>query len=214
MSDVSILVVTYNGRRHVARFLDSLATTTGVDYELVVVDNASKWPTRRLLRKRASQLDRLVMNDENTLFAPGVNTALAAADPASRYVVLLNPDVVILDPKWLARLLAVHRRGITTLGYVEGSPWTRGDGYCLLIDRDLFRGLPTEYHWWWSVTKLQADLLAAGMSVQAVKDHSGVIEHVGGGSGHPPTNAKGMTTPPATVVGWFAGREVTLLDWL
>lgn len=211
------MVVTYNGPRHVARFLRSLRLTQGVDYELVVVDNASRRPTRLLLMAAAlgGLIDRLALLDRNTLFSPGVNTALALSDSRSRYVLLVNPDTVVRDPQWMLRMLSAHRRGATGLRHIPGNPWPRADGFCLLVDRDLFRdGLSEDYHWWWAVTALQADLLRKGHTVQAVEDYDDVLRHVGGGSGSPPLTAKGMDVDLQEVIDWFDGRHADVLERL
>ena len=213
---VSILIVAFNAPRHLLRLFLSLRQTSGVDYEIVVVDNRSRARTRWLLHVLASRgvINSLTLLDRNTLFAGGVNTALRVSRPESRYVLLLNPDIEIQDPRWLARLLEVHERGATSLGFVEGGPWPRADGYCFLIDRDLFDGLSPEFHWWWGVTKLQADLLQSGHAVRAVRGHDHLITHTGGASGPPPHHAKGMETDEATIRAWFGGHDVTLIERL
>lgn len=214
--DVSVLAVTYNAPASILRFVWSLRTTTGVDYELVVVDNRSRARTRWLLHALAARrlMNSLTLLDRNTLFAGGVNTALRVSDPGSRYVLLVNPDVEIKDDRWLARMLEIHQPGATSLGYVEGGPWPRADGYCLLIDREVFSGLSTDFHWWWGVTKLQGELLRAGHTVQAVRDHDDLIVHRGGASGPPPRRAKGMDTTEETIRSWFGGRRVSVIDRL
>lgn len=213
---VSILIVAFNAPRHLLRLFRSLAQTSGVDYEVVVVDNRSRAATRLLLHILASirAINSLTLLDRNTLFAGGVNTALRVSSPHSRYVLLLNPDIEIQDPDWLRRLVEVHARGATSLGLVEGGPWPRADGYCFLIDRDLFGGLSPEFHWWWGVTKLQADLLQTGHTVRAVRDHDHLITHAGGGSGPPPRDARGMQTDDATIRDWFGGSHVAVIDRL
>jgi glycosyltransferase involved in cell wall biosynthesis len=213
---VSILIVAFNAPRHLLRLFRSLTQTSGVDYEIVVVDNRSRAPTRVLLHVLASTrvINSLTLLDRNTLFAGGVNTALRVSSPSSRHILLLNPDIEIRDPHWLRRLLDLHERGATSLGFVEGGPWPRADGYCFLIDRDLFDGLSPEFHWWWGVTKLQADLLQAGHSVRAVRDHDHLITHAGGASGPPPRQARGMETDEATIRDWFGGRHVAPIDRL
>jgi glycosyltransferase involved in cell wall biosynthesis len=213
---VSILIVAFNAPRHLLRLFRSLTQTSGVDYEVVVVDNRSRAPTRWLLHVLASTraINRLTLLDRNTLFAGGVNTALRVSSPASRYLLLLNPDIEIRDSDWLRRLLDVHERGATSLGFVEGGPWPRADGYCFLIDRDLFGGLSPEFHWWWGVTKLQADLLQAGHAVRAVRAHDHLITHAGGASGPPPRHARGMETDDSTIRDWFGGAHVAVIDRL
>lgn len=213
---VSILVVSYNAPLSILRLVRSLRTTSGVDYELVFVDNRSRGATRWLLHILAARrlINRLTLLDRNTLFAGGVNTALRVSDPRSTYVLLLNPDIEITSSQWLARMLEIHQPGATSLGYVDGAPWPRADGYCLLVDRELFAGLSPEFRWWWAVTKLQADLLRAGHTVQAVREHADLLIHEGGASGRPPRRAKGMDTTADTIRSWFEGRRVSVIERL
>lgn len=213
---VSILVVSYNAALSILRLVWSLRATAGVDYELVFVDNRSRAPTRWLLHFLVARrlINSLTMLDHNTLFAGGVNTALRVSDPRSPYVLLLNPDIEINNSQWLARMLEIHQPGATSLGYIDGAPWPRADGYCLLVDRELFAGLSPEFHWWWAVTKLQADLLGAGHTVQAVRDHGDLLVHEGGASGRPPHRAKGMDTTADAVRSWFDGRRVSVIERL
>ena len=176
---VSLVVVTHNALHYILRLLRSLPRTRGVAYELVVVDNRSRQVTRALLAVCAllGRIQRLSLLDRNTLFAPGNNIGAAATSRSSSYVLLLNSDVEVRDPDWLRRLLALHRRGATSFGFVDGDPIPRADGYCLLVDRDLMleHGLDEEFEWSWSITKLQAQLLAAGHRVQAVREHDHLL---------------------------------------
>jgi GT2 family glycosyltransferase len=211
---VSIIVLTHDAPRHCARVLRTLRRTRGVAFEVVVVDNASRLPTRLLLRaaRLAGWIDRLRLLSANRLFAEGNNIGAREGDPAGTHLLLLNSDVRICHPDWLARMLRTHRRGATSLGYVGAAPWPRGDGYCLLIDRDLYLeagGLDEDYAWWWGAARLQARLLAAGHSVRAVPEfrHAHLVRHAWHGSGEAFAGAKGMDTDWDTVVGWFAGRR-------
>jgi hypothetical protein len=90
----------------------------------------------------------------------------------------------------------------------------RADGYCLLVDRDLFiaYGLDENFGWNWAVTKLQAELLKAGHAVRAVQEHDHLLYHFGGKSGEPPRGAKGMRVNRDEVVGWFDGHSVELIE--
>jgi glycosyltransferase involved in cell wall biosynthesis len=211
-------VVTHNALRYTLRLLRSLPRTRGVDYELVVVDNRSRALTRAILAAAAllGRIDRLCLLDRNTLFAPANNIGAAATSRTARHVVLLNSDVEVRDPDWLARLLALHRRGATSFGLALGTP-TRADGYCLMIDRDLMvrYGLDEQFEWFWSATKLQAELLAAGHSVRAVREHDHLLHHFGGRSGgeHATWAAKGMALERDEVERWFEGeRAVEVID--
>jgi GT2 family glycosyltransferase len=129
------------------------------------------------------------------------------APPDATHFLLLNPDTVVISPGWLERLVGVHEPGITSLGCVA-HPISRADGYCLLIDRDVWEqagGLDEHFQWWWSVTRLQASVLGAGQSVQAVRDHENLLRHLGGKSGDDWKGARGMDTSAEEVVSWFDG---------
>jgi glycosyltransferase involved in cell wall biosynthesis len=213
---VSLVVVTHDAFPYVRRLLRSLPRTRGVAYEVVVVDNRSRQLTRAYLALRAIRGDvqRLCLLERNTLFSPANNIGAAAASRSARYVLLLNSDTEVRHPDWLLRLLELHERGATAYGVVNRGPVPRADGYCLLVDRDLFiaYGLDENFGWNWAVTKLQAELLKAGHAVRAVQEHDHLLYHFGGKSGEPPRGAKGMRVNRDEVVGWFDGHSVELIE--
>ncbi len=87
MSDIAIIIVTYNSAGEIGACLDA-ALSTGA--EIVVVDNASTDATRAEVERRGV---RLIANAENRGFAAAVNQGFAAV--STPYVLLLNPDAVI-----------------------------------------------------------------------------------------------------------------------
>jgi GT2 family glycosyltransferase len=93
--DVTILIISFNTR---ALTLDSLASvfaqTRGVSFEVIVVDNASSDGSANAIAESYPQV-RLVRLPENVGFACANN--LAAKDATGEFVLLLNPDTVILD---------------------------------------------------------------------------------------------------------------------
>ena len=98
--DLSILIVTWNSERWIDRCLRSIpAACEGLEYEVVVHDNASSDETLRHINGDASVL-RSATNDG---FAAGTNRAFRAS--RGRYVFLLNPDCE-LAPGTLTRLFA------------------------------------------------------------------------------------------------------------
>lgn len=213
---VTILIVSYNAPRYLWRALRSIkARTRGVVYEIVVVDNDSRWPTRTIVAVAGlfKMANRVALLDRNTLFAEGCNIAASMSARKSEYVLLLNSDTAVMRDDWLANLLSRHERGATAYGLVRGGPVPRADGYCLLVDRDLFLeyGLDEGFQWWWSATRLQAVLLNEGYSVQAVEDHDEWLIHYGGKSGKAWKGAKGMETSPEEVRAWFQGKGVVAL---
>jgi GT2 family glycosyltransferase len=140
---VSIAIVTYNATAYVRRCLESLSALTAVPHEVLVVDNASREETRAYLK--TVPWIALTLNDENRLWCPALNQAFKGAHRASRYFMLLNPDVEVLRADWLERLLAIldaHPRvGITgtqhnyrPLGPLFGAI----DGHCFLFRRELY----------------------------------------------------------------------------
>jgi GT2 family glycosyltransferase len=93
--EVSIVVVTYKCRDEAVECLRSLrASTRGVAYEVIVLDNASGDGTVDAVRAGFPEV-RLLALDTNVGFAAGVNRAAAAA--TGEYVLLLNPDTLVHD---------------------------------------------------------------------------------------------------------------------
>ena len=87
MSEIGIIIVTYNSGTEIGASLDA-ALLTGAD--VVVVDNGSHDGTIAEVARRGV---RLIANPSNQGFAAAVNQGFAALD--SPYVLLLNPDAVV-----------------------------------------------------------------------------------------------------------------------
>jgi glycosyltransferase involved in cell wall biosynthesis len=214
---VAVVVVSYNALAYARRMLRSVRRTRGVEIEIVVVDNRSRLATRLYwaLQRFLGRINRLALLDRNTFFAEGNNIGVAMAPRDATHVLLLNTDCEVVDPDWLRRMLAVHREGATGLRYVTSGPWPRADGFCLLVDRHCWEdGLDEAYQWWWSITRLEARLLGQGRSVQAVRDYTDAVVHHGGKSGKAFKRASSGDTDEARIAGWFAGRQVTVVERL
>jgi GT2 family glycosyltransferase len=85
--ELSILIVTWNSERWIERCLQSIPVACeGVEYEVVVVDNASEDSTLSRLPEDV----RIVRAATNGGFAAGTNRAFA--ESRGRYAFLLNPD--------------------------------------------------------------------------------------------------------------------------
>lgn len=207
-------MLTYNAPQHVEIAIRSLRRTQGVRFELVVVDNASDVETRDLLRSLYAEklIDTLHFSPTNTLFAGGNNLASTLASPEATHFLLLNSDVEIRSNDWLSNLLAHHARGATSYGLASDP--LRLDGYCLLIDADLYHQIPLDesHQWWWSVTKQQAALLRLGHSVCGFAQHEDHLHHFGGASGSGFAGARGMEVTRREVERWFDGRRPVILD--
>ena len=91
--DLSILIVSYNTRELTRACLRSLyAETRDLDFEVLVVDNASADGSARMLAEEFPSV-RLFALDVNEGFARAVNRA--AAEASGDYLLLLNPDTVV-----------------------------------------------------------------------------------------------------------------------
>src|SRR5690606_31326331 len=68
--------------------------TSGLDYEVIVYDNASKDGSAEAIAEQYPQA-RLIAANENIGFAMGNNKAIEVAK--GQFILLLNPDTVVLD---------------------------------------------------------------------------------------------------------------------
>lgn len=94
-TDVAVLIVTYNSEEQIGECLRSvIEQRKSVSQEIIVVDNASTDGTVDLIRREFPEVT-LITPGQNLGFAKGVN--LAAQHASADYVLLLNPDTVILD---------------------------------------------------------------------------------------------------------------------
>ena len=102
---VSIIIVNWNGLRHLPECLESLESQSFRDFETIVVDNGSQDGSLEYLRSRPEVV--LVPLPENAGFAAGNNAGLPLA--RGEYVVTLNNDTRA-EPDWLERLVQVADR--------------------------------------------------------------------------------------------------------
>jgi N-acetylglucosaminyl-diphospho-decaprenol L-rhamnosyltransferase len=96
-ADVSILIVSWNVKDLLRDCLASLRACAGhVRYETIVVDNQSSDGSPEMIRSEFPWV-KLVEPKVNLGFGRGNNLAFRHADPRSRWVLLLNPDTVVLE---------------------------------------------------------------------------------------------------------------------
>jgi GT2 family glycosyltransferase/lipopolysaccharide/colanic/teichoic acid biosynthesis glycosyltransferase len=101
--DVSIVVVSYNSRRHLDTLLPSLyGAERDVTYEVIVVDNDSTDGTPSHVAETFPQV-RLIENAANLGYSRAVNQGIEAA--RGTYVLILNPDIEVHEGS-LERLCA------------------------------------------------------------------------------------------------------------
>ena len=99
MDKVAIVILNWNGRQMLERYLPSVLAHSD-DAVVYVADNASTDDSVSFLRERFPDV-RLILLDRNWGFAEGYNKALAQVN--ATYYVLLNSDVEV-TPRWLEPL--------------------------------------------------------------------------------------------------------------
>jgi GT2 family glycosyltransferase len=90
-SSFTSLIVTYNSANEVLNLLADLHAHVPT-HRIIIVDNASKDETARVVQKRFPQVE-LIRNATNVGYAKAVNQGFDLCD--TEYVLLLNPDIRI-----------------------------------------------------------------------------------------------------------------------
>jgi GT2 family glycosyltransferase len=102
---VVLIVLTYNSREVIRRCLDSLKDVGYASLQVLVVDNGSKDGTDRIVLEEFPQF-RLLQTGENLGYTGGNNRGLQVAlEAGAEYAMILNPDTVIADPHFVARMV-------------------------------------------------------------------------------------------------------------
>ena len=122
--DVSIVIVTWNGRQHLDTCLAGVKRQSGVVFETILVDNGSTDGTADFVRARFPWV-KVVPLAENRGFAGGNNAGVRQA--TGRFVAFLNNDTSP-DPEWLNAL----RSGID-----------EANGFTLVTSRIVYMHDPT-----------------------------------------------------------------------
>jgi len=99
---VNINILTWNGEKYLKLCLDSALAQNYSNYEILIVDNASKDGTERIIRNylhgtkkntKHTQKITYIKNKENIGFASGHNQGIRKTD--GKYVMLLNQDAIL-----------------------------------------------------------------------------------------------------------------------
>ncbi|MDH6306634.1 GT2 family glycosyltransferase [Parabacteroides sp. PF5-5] len=147
MKKVAVVILNWNGRELMERFLPSVVANSPAEYaEVIVADNGSTDDSIQMLQDKFPSV-RVLRLAENYGFAEGYNRAIEQID--AEYTVLLNSDVEV-TPGWLEaplkaldadpaiacvqpKILAYHNKGYFEYagaagGYIDryGYPFCRG----------------------------------------------------------------------------------------
>ncbi len=91
--DLSIIIVTWNSKEFVKSCLDSiLASLSGLDAEIILVDNSSSDRTVKIVEENFPGVI-LIENSDNLGYAKANNQGIAKSQ--GRYLLLLNPDTLV-----------------------------------------------------------------------------------------------------------------------
>lgn len=95
MTDISIIIVSWNARELLLKCLKSLDANKGVyRREIIVVDNASSDRSTSAVREKFPDV-LLIQNDRNEGFARANNIGIEKA--GGEYIALVNSDIEVLD---------------------------------------------------------------------------------------------------------------------
>lgn len=93
--DVSIIIVNYNTKELLADAIESVKTKTiNINFEIIVVDNASKDDSVSYIHKRFQDV-KVIVSEENLGFGKANN--LGAKMAKGKYLFLLNSDTLMIN---------------------------------------------------------------------------------------------------------------------
>jgi GT2 family glycosyltransferase len=107
--ELYVIILNWNGERVIGPCLDSLRAARGVEFGIIVVDNASTDSSVEIVKREYPEVE-LIQNEQNLLFAEGNNEGLRRAmELGGNLCLLLNNDTEV-DPDFLKPMIDVIRR--------------------------------------------------------------------------------------------------------
>lgn len=93
---LSICIVTLNAQQYLRNCLESIKSQTGnLNYEIIIVDNASTDNTLEMLKENYPEI-KVIVNKQNLGFTKPNNQAIRISK-AEKYILLLNPDTILYE---------------------------------------------------------------------------------------------------------------------
>lgn len=120
---VSVIVLNWNGGGDLLDCLESVFCQRGIDFDLTLVDNASRDDSVNAALAAYPGL-RVLRNDHNVGFGGGINVGIAAT--SGRFLALINPDAVA-HAEWLVEMVRVVEGGGHRVGCVAPKVLLRGE---------------------------------------------------------------------------------------
>ena len=106
---VAIVILNYNGKHWLQKFLPSVVATTYTNADIIIADNASTDDSVAFLATEYAQLT-IINIPTNQGFAKGYNTALQQVN--ADFYVLLNSDVEV-TPNWVTPIIELMESNAT-----------------------------------------------------------------------------------------------------
>ena len=110
MDKLGIIILNWNGKKHLETYLPSVISNSG-EHKVVVVDNNSSDDSVSFLKLTYPQIE-LIHNIENGGFAKGYNDGLEQIKGRFDYYVLLNSDVEV-TANWISPILDLMEKDKT-----------------------------------------------------------------------------------------------------
>jgi len=102
---ISIVILNYNAEKFLDECLSSIHKTEIVNFEIILVDNASTDKSYRKFIEKFPEI-KLIENEKNLGYCGGNNVGIRASK--GKFVVVLNPDTVV-TPTWLHELINAYQ---------------------------------------------------------------------------------------------------------
>jgi GT2 family glycosyltransferase len=138
LPSVSLVIVNFNGQKVLKQCLHTLLKTNYLNYEIIIVDNASTDGSLEEIEKifGSNPKIKLVKNQKNVGHSEGCN--IGAKISNGRFLVFLDSDVEFESENWLLELVKVMENDITVglaqAKIVLSEDKTRLDCVCVAID--------------------------------------------------------------------------------
>ena len=139
MNQLSIVILNYNGRNFLEKFLPTVIKYSN-GHEIVVADNKSTDDSVPFLKQKFPAV-RLIQNEDNGGFARGYNLALNQIK--SEFYLLLNSDIEVTE-NWLAPLFEAMKDKTVAgcqpkvLSYSDKTKFEHAGAAGGFLDRDYF----------------------------------------------------------------------------
>lgn len=114
---VSIFIVTHNRLEMFKKCFESiLSSLNGINYELILIDNASTDGTREFMiaQQKSNDKIKIILNEKNI----GINSKSIGAESASGdFIVGVDDDVILFPHDWVIKMICAYK-AIPKMGYL------------------------------------------------------------------------------------------------